>query len=330
MIHKILILTMPGFGSRVLEELFDGNLVSSHHVHIGIIGSSKVGYLSRLRASIRKPLFSKGSYIQFRDPVLSQKYLATVLRRINISHECVTIDDDVQKLIYTYKPDLILTITSRIIFSAKTILSGNHLWLNVHPGILPKYAGAVPAPYMYRDSLGGSTIHVMTEKIDAGDIVDCSTFSGELGKNVGEYFFEFLPPFVAGRISIVLRQWEENTLAFTKQDPAKLEYCTNVRLTNDRIINWNMKSEDIATWIRSLYPLASARLRTPKGVTVEVENGVVLNMEKPSGNPGYVVAAKGCFCNIETLNGVICIETKTNPHLSAGDHLDSALGNISK
>lgn len=317
-----MILTMPGFGARVLEELFSLEMVGNYRFRAGIIGGSKIRWMSRLRASIKRAIFPKDSYIQFRDTVLSATHLSEVLKRNNVLYESVHDDGDVRGLINTYRPDLILTITSRIVYSPQTILSTSCPWLNVHPGILPKYAGAAPAPYMYMDSLGGSTIHVMAEEIDAGAIVDCASFSGELGKNVGEYFFEILPAFVAGRITFVLSQWENATLKYMQQDASKLEYCTNVRLAHDRLINWYMESETVLKWIRSLYPLAPALLKTPRGETMEILRGMPLQTDTLFGMPGLVVAAKGRLCDIETSNGLIRITTSRNPFLSAGDRLD--------
>ena len=45
--------------------------------------------------------------------------------------------------------------------------------LNCHPSLLPRYGGPHPAFWMLKngESVAGVTVHVMTEKIDAGDIV---------------------------------------------------------------------------------------------------------------------------------------------------------------
>lgn len=322
--RSVLIFTMPGFGARVVEELCLRQAFCDYDVRIGIIGSTTSGMLDRLRATVKKALLPKDSCMQFRHPVLATGHLHRVLRRFRIIHESIATDADARRAIDRQQPDLILTITSRIIFSHGTINSGSHLWLNVHPGILPAYAGAAPAPYMYRDGQGGSTIHVMAEKVDAGDIVDCFRFTEGLGRNVGEYFFGVLPGVVADRIIAVTKQWEGGTLCFSRQNADQLEYRTNSGLARDRAIDWHQTGDQLERWIRALYPLAPAYFRTPGGRTIEIVRATVLKRSLVATSPGLVIASHGRLCDIETLDGVIRIKSAATHHLTVGDRIEAA------
>lgn len=48
----------------------------------------------------------------------------------------------------------------------------SHVCVNIHYGLLPKYAGCNPIYWQVKDGYGGVTLHYMDERFDTGDIID--------------------------------------------------------------------------------------------------------------------------------------------------------------
>jgi methionyl-tRNA formyltransferase len=55
----------------------------------------------------------------------------------------------------------------------KAALGGRPIALNIHPTLLPKYRGPTTGPYilMNNECESGSSVHYLTDEVDAGDIV---------------------------------------------------------------------------------------------------------------------------------------------------------------
>ena len=70
------------------------------------------------------------------------------------------------------KTDVIISVFSRYIFPKKLLLKFKGQIFNVHPGILPFYAGtnSISGTIYNNEKLTGVTIHRVTSKIDGGDI----------------------------------------------------------------------------------------------------------------------------------------------------------------
>ena len=84
---------------------------------------------------------------------------------------------------YNKKTDAIISIFSRYIFPKKFIKSYKGYIFNMHPGLLPFYPGtnSISGTLYNHEKYTGSTIHLVTNKIDGGDIVLSKKF--KLKKN---------------------------------------------------------------------------------------------------------------------------------------------------
>uniref|UniRef100_A0A7S4DSF4 phosphoribosylamine--glycine ligase n=2 Tax=Lotharella globosa TaxID=91324 RepID=A0A7S4DSF4_9EUKA len=85
-------------------------------------------------------------------------------------------DERVEEALKPYKPDLILLIGYMRIVSGAFCKRWERRLLNVHPSLLPKYAGGMDgdvheAVIKAGDKETGCTVHMVEEKVDAGEII---------------------------------------------------------------------------------------------------------------------------------------------------------------
>jgi methionyl-tRNA formyltransferase len=74
---------------------------------------------------------------------------------------------------YNKDVDIIISIFSRYIFPKKFIDNFGGYIFNIHPGLLPFYPGtnSISGTIFNQEKFSGVTIHLVTDKIDGGDIV---------------------------------------------------------------------------------------------------------------------------------------------------------------
>ncbi len=85
-------------------------------------------------------------------------------------------DDEISAILKKHEVDLVLLIGFMRILSSKFCKEWSGRILNVHPSLLPKYAGGMDMNVheeviKNRDMETGCTIHFVTEKVDSGPIL---------------------------------------------------------------------------------------------------------------------------------------------------------------
>lgn len=84
--------------------------------------------------------------------------------------------------------DLIINLRTRDIYKKEILAAPNYGCLNIHHGLLPKYRGTMCDLYALSEGRpAGFSIHMMNEKIDAGDIHQVVTVAQGEEKNYIEY-----------------------------------------------------------------------------------------------------------------------------------------------
>lgn len=75
-------------------------------------------------------------------------------------------------IVEKYKPDLLISVGYPYIITEKTLKIPKYA-INVHPTLLPKYAGALTGAYVLinGESETGVTVHHISKDVDAGDII---------------------------------------------------------------------------------------------------------------------------------------------------------------
>ena len=192
-------------------------------IRLGVLGSTRGTDLQVILDAIdSKQLKSKLSV------VISNKKTAFILERAKkhkipyyyISHKNInreTFDRKVTKLLKEHKVDLVLLIGFMRILSKLFCQDWKGKILNVHPSLLPKYAGGMDTNVheevlKNKDKETGCTIHFVTDEVDCGPVFiqkKCSVRPEDTVKSLkrkvqkleGKAFLEAIPLFETKYIS---------------------------------------------------------------------------------------------------------------------------------
>lgn len=151
-------------------------------IRLGVLGSSRGTDLQAIIESITNKSLNAEISI-----VISNKKSAYILERAyknNIKNTYISyknktreeFDSEISNLLIKNKVDLILLIGFMRILSSKFCLLWNDKLLNVHPSLLPLYAGGMDVNVheqvlKNKDKVTGCTIHFVTEDLDKGPII---------------------------------------------------------------------------------------------------------------------------------------------------------------
>jgi methionyl-tRNA formyltransferase len=134
-------------------------------------------------------------------------------------------------------------------------LLGRHLWLNVHPSLLPRWRGAAPVEraLMAGDRKTGVTIIRLVEELDAGPIAAQRSFPIGPEDDAGAVY---------GRAAEVAAELLDEVLAgepeFRPQPEKGVTYAEKIRPA-DRELDLSRPPEELLNRIRALSPHIGAR-----------------------------------------------------------------------
>ena len=186
-------------------------------INVGVIGSTKGTDLQAILDSIKSWKLDANISI-----VISNRTGAYILKRaqnhgipsVFIDHKDRTrkeFDSEMTKILKKNKVDLVLLIGFMRILSSKFCNDWEGRILNVHPSLLPKYAGGMDTNVheevlRNKDKETGCTIHFVTNKVDSGPILiqkrclvepddTVESLKSKVQKLEGEAFLEAIPMF---------------------------------------------------------------------------------------------------------------------------------------
>jgi methionyl-tRNA formyltransferase len=321
----LLVLTMPGFGIEALRHLVAHPAWPEQAVEVGLVGPRPPAW-RRIAACARRALQRPADRLHpLADGTLAAGAAERFLRDRHIAWRWLPDDDAVRQWRAMRRPALTLTLTSRVLFSARTLDDTPGDWLNVHPGLLPEYAGASPGPYMFLDGVGGCTIHRMAVRVDAGALIDRAPMPLPLGEDGGIYFFQRLPVHTAARVGALLQRWRagERWTESPAPDPAALRHCSSKRLARERRLDWRWPAQRLVRWVAALAAMAPACIDDGGGRRVEV---MAAAMRGPGGAPvaplpGTVLSVQGRWVEVACNGGVVALRCRVLPGLEAGQVL---------
>ena len=135
------------------------------------------------------------------------------------------------------------------------VLLDRHLWLNVHPSLLPRWRGAAPVEraIMAGDAETGVTIIELVEELDAGPVAARQALpigpdddSGAVYARAAELAVELLDPLLAGEVQL-------------EPQPAEgVTYADKITAA-DRKLDLSRPAAELVRTVRALSPHIGAR-----------------------------------------------------------------------
>ena len=157
-------------------------------IRLGVLGSTKGTDLEPIIGAINQKTLKAKVVV-----ILSNNSKAYILKRAahyNIpsyfistkNKSRINFDSEITEVLEKYNVDLILLIGFMRVLSSKFCKKWTKKIINVHPSLLPKYAGGMDTNVheevlKNKDTTTGCTIHFVTENLDAGPILIQKTCS---------------------------------------------------------------------------------------------------------------------------------------------------------
>ena len=162
-------------------------------IRVGVLGSTKGTDLQAIINSIdKKELNAEISVVisNKEDPYILERAKNNSIANVFISHKNKSrevFDQEITKVLTKHGVELILLIGFMRILSTKFCQKWRDRLLNVHPSLLPKYAGGMDINVHEEvlrngDKETGCTIHFVTEDVDSGPVLiqkRCRVNSGD-------------------------------------------------------------------------------------------------------------------------------------------------------
>ena len=176
--------------------------------------------------------------------------------------------------------------------------------LNCHPSLLPRYGGPDPAFWMLKngETIAGVTVHVMTEKIDAGDIVSQQELIVGEDENAGQ-LTQRQHRAAAALLIDAVNAMAQGTLTRKPQNVAERSYFGK-RKASDVVLDWNGSAKQIANLLRALQPYEPLTAHL-NGNTLKIYEVQPLEGGAPGRVPGQILAKEPGKLFVQTGNGIL-------------------------
>ncbi|KQC12741.1 MAG: hypothetical protein APR63_01960 [Desulfuromonas sp. SDB] len=197
--------------------------------------------------------------------------------------------------IKSYQPDLLVVASFGKKIPSWLIDLPTYGGINIHPSLLPKYRGMAPVTraIMNGDKITGVTIHKLTAKIDAGEII--SQTSAEIDINEDDYQLKTKLAVLGGKmIKDILPGLARGNLTYTPQDKNQVSYAPGIT-KEDRVINWNSSNINIYNQVRALHPQPLAVTSVQEKIIEVVQVGLGQQSAELSNSqlpPGTLLSRK--------------------------------------
>lgn len=195
--------------------------------------------------------------------------------------------------IFALDPDFLFSFYYRRLLKAPLLALARHGALNMHGSLLPRYRGRAPVNWavLHGERHTGATLHYMTDKPDAGDIVaqqrvpilpddtarevfDKVTLAAEICLD------DVLPALIAG------------TAPRRPNDVALGSYFGG-RAAEDGRIDWQKSAVDIHNLVRAVAPPFPGACTTIEGTPARILRTRMMDAHTPAGPSALSVMAAG-------------------------------------
>lgn len=163
-------------------------------------------------------------------------------------------DEENIKKIKNLKPDLIIVASYGKIIPREILDIPGFGIINVHPSLLPKLRGPSPIQnaLLEGEKETGSTIMLMNEKMDEGDILA----QEKISLSPSETYLELLPKIASFSLQLLLKTipfWVKREIIPQKQDETMATYCQLIERSDGKI-NWLENADNIFNRFRAFLP----------------------------------------------------------------------------
>lgn len=160
-------------------------------------------------------LYERKMFFGEKTPVLDPLIVSERIRSFN--------NVEVVERVKKEEPDLIIVFGTEVL-TGEILNAARVKILNIHRSIIPKYrGGGLPFWMFYHNDFDhvGTTIHVCTEKLDAGDIVGQKHYKIESSDRL--YTLRYKTTLLAVKLlKEIIQQYLDSTVQYRKQEPSKL------------------------------------------------------------------------------------------------------------
>ncbi len=164
------------------------------------------------------------------------------------------LSEEIAEEIKRQSPDLIIIVAYGKIIPKKILEIPTFGIINVHPSLLPCFRG--PSPIQNALLSGkketGTTIMLMNEKIDSGDILSQEKITIEKDESQEE-LSKKLSLISSDLLIKTIPLWIEKKIIPQKQDEKNATFCQLIEKSDGKII-WSQKAEEIYNQYRALSP----------------------------------------------------------------------------
>ena len=179
---------------------------------------------------------------------------------------------------------------------------------NCHPSLLPRYGGPEPGFWMIKngESVAGVTVHVMTEKIDAGDIVAQQELIIGENENAGELLQR--QHYAAATLLIeAVNAMAQGTLTRRPQNIAERSYFGKKKVA-DTTPDWNGSARQMYNLLRALQP-DEPLIAYLNGHTIRIFDARPQEGSASWGVPGEILTKQSGTLLVRTGNGCLDIRS---------------------
>jgi methionyl-tRNA formyltransferase len=161
---------------------------------------------------------------------------------------------DVVEQIAACKPDFLFSFYYRLMLKAPLLALAPRGALNMHGSLLPKYRGRAPVNWaiIHGETETGATLHYMTEKPDAGDIVAQSAVA-ILPDETAKQVFDKVTLAAQRTLESVLPALIACTAPRVPQDLRRGAYFGG-RKPEDGVVDWSRDAVSIHNLVRAVAP----------------------------------------------------------------------------
>jgi methionyl-tRNA formyltransferase len=226
---------------------------------------------------------------------------------------------DVVARISALKPDFLFSFYYRNMLKTELLAVPRRGALNMHGSLLPKYRGRVPVNWavIHGETETGATLHYMTEKPDAGDIVARQAVPILPDDTAGEVFHK-VAAAAATLLDRTLPALIAGTAPRTPQDLAQGGYFGGRKPADGRI-DWRCSAAQVHNLVRGVAPPYPGAFTMLAGKTLKILSTRLAHGRAPAVTPALYADGTACYaaCCDGTVLRILAMEYEGQPFTAA-------------